>query len=161
GGADGGAAAGICSGRGTSKSRFGAVAHPSSMAYADDGRIFVADDGVSAVHVIDASDPCHLALRPPLLPVSRAEPARAVQTGPLAVSPLPTDSRRFVYAVDRMDGGSVMVFDVSQGSTERTPLVRPDVRHNQLEPPDRMAFSSAVQSLTFATQEIPLVGMGM
>jgi len=35
-----------------------------------------------------------------------------------------------------------MVFDVSQGSTDRTPLIRPDVKYNQVEPPDRMASSA-------------------
>jgi hypothetical protein len=150
------AGAASCSERKSSAPRFGTVPHPASMAYADDGRLFITDDGVSAIHVIDARDPCRLSLMDPLLPISRADPGRAVQGGAIAVSPLTTDLKRFVYAVDLKDNGSVMIFDVSQGSTDRTPLVRPDVQFNQFEPSDRMAFGSAVQSLTFGTQEIPL-----
>jgi hypothetical protein len=147
-----------CSERKTSAPQFGTVVHPAAMAYADDGRLFISDDGVSAIHVVDARDPCHPSLEAPLLPISRADPGRAVQSGPIAVSPLTTDLKRFVYAVDLKDNGSVMIFDVSEGSTDRTPLIRPDVQFNQFEPPDRMAFGSAVQSLTFGTQDIPAAG---
>jgi hypothetical protein len=156
GGADGGATGNVCSGRKGSTSKFGVTVHPASMTYADDGRIFVSDDEASAIHVVDARDPCHLSLLNPLLPISRTDPGRAVLTGPIAVSPLTTDLKRFVYAVDLKDNGSVMVFDVSEGSTDRTPLLRPDVKYNQIEPADRLAFGSAVQSLTFGTQEVPL-----
>jgi hypothetical protein len=145
-----------CSDRRSSSPRFGTVPHLASMAYADDGRLFISDDGVSAIHVVDARDPCHLSIESPLLPISQADPGRAVQGGAIAVSPLTTDHRRFVYAVDVLDNGSVMVFDVSEGSTDRTPLTRPDVQFNQFEPPDRMAFGSSVQSLTFGVQEIPV-----
>ena len=159
--ADGGAGAAVCSGRKESSSSFGTTAHPGPMAYADDGRIFVSDDGVAAIHVVDASDACHLTLQAPLLPISRADSARAVETGAIAVSPLTTDLKRFVYAVDVKDGGSVMIFDVTDpGSTDRTPLIRPDVKYNQFEPPDRMALASSVKSLTFGTQEIPAATTG-
>jgi hypothetical protein len=149
-------------GRRSSSSRFGTVPHLGSMAYADDGRLFISDDGVSAIHVVDARDPCHLSIDPPLLPISQADPGRAVQSGAIAVSPLTTDlePKRFVYAVDVQDNGSVMVFDVSDGSADRTPLTRPDVQFNQFEPPDRMAFGSAVQSLTFGVQEVPVASTG-
>ena len=82
------------------------------------------------------------------------------ESGAIAVSPLTTDLKRFVYAVDVKDGGSVMVFDVTPGSTNRTPLLRPDVKFNPFEPPDRMALASSVKSLTFGTQEIPAADTG-
>jgi hypothetical protein len=150
----------LCQGRKLSSDPFGTTVHPAAITYADDGRVFVSDDGVSAIHVVNAVDPCHPALQSPLLPISHADPGRAVSGGAIAVSPLTTDFKRFVYAVDVKDGGSVMVFDVSEGSMDRTPLYRPDVAFNQFEPPDRIAFGSAVQSLTFATNEVPLTSTG-
>jgi hypothetical protein len=130
------------------------ASHPAAMALADDGRVFVSDDRVPVVHVVDLSDPCSLAEREPLLPQSIVDPSRAVTTGAIAVTPLLTDQRRFVYAVDVKNNGSVMVFDVSADSTTRTPLLRPDVQANPREPPDRIAYSSPVTSLTFARHEV-------
>src|SRR6185436_5056328 len=130
--------------------------HPASMALADDGRLFVSDDRASVIHVVDVSDPCAIAELPPLLPYSAADPARAVLTKAIAVSPLTSDKKRFVYAVDYKANGSVMVFDVSSGSSERRPLVRPDLPHTPYEQPDRLTFTSPVESLTFATHDYPL-----
>ena len=126
------------------------------MAFSDDGRLFVSDDEASVIHNLDTSDVCSLVARPPLLPVSALDPSRAVVSGAIAVSPLTSDNKRFVYAVDIKDRGSVMVFDVSPDSTVRTPILRPDVIENPNEPADRIAFNSPVQSLTFARHDRPL-----
>jgi hypothetical protein len=156
-GADGSAVseAGVC----TSTTPFAvpppAVApHPLAMAYADDGRLFVSDDRASVIHVVDLTDPCRPVERDSLLPTSLLEPTRAVTSTAIAVTPLLGDDKRFVYAVDLKNNGSVMVFDVSSGSSQRTPMLRPDVQSNQQEPPDRIAFSSPVVSLTFAHHEL-------
>ena len=64
--------------------------------------------------------------------------------------------KRFVYAVDARGGGSLMVFDVSEGSTDRRPLLRSDVAVDPFEPPDRLTISAPVEDITFAKHEIPL-----
>jgi hypothetical protein len=144
-----------CSGRVMASPPPSLAPHPVDMALADDGRLFVSDDSASVVHVMDVSDPCHVAERDPLLPYSAADPTRAVVTSSIAVSPLTTDQKRYVYAVDAKGNGSVMVFDVSSDSTTRRPILRPNPQYNLFEPPDRLVFSSPVTSLAFATRELP------
>jgi hypothetical protein len=125
-------------------------AHPVAMALADDGRLFISDDRVPKVHVLDVRDPCNPKVLDPLKPASYGDPWRQVVTKAIAVSPLTCDQKRFVYATDLKDNGAVMVFDVSDGATVRTPLVRPDLAHNLYERPDRIALGSAVQAIAFA-----------
>src|SRR6185503_2651708 len=131
-------------------------AHPYALALADDGRLFVSDDSASVIHVVDMHDPCGAEEKEPLLPVSVADPTRVVVSGAIAVSPLTSDGQRFVYAADVKNNGSLMVFDVSTTSTERTPLLRQDRLFNPFEPPDRVALTAPVESMTFATHEVPL-----
>src|SRR5215471_2923941 len=128
--------------------------HPVAMAYADDGRVFISDDAASVIHSLDLSDPCAPLEGSPLLPTSVLEPTRAVTAGAIAVSPLLDDMSRYLYAVDSKNNGSVMVFDVSAGATQKTPLLRPDVLYNAREPPDRIAFTSPVTAITFARHDI-------
>jgi hypothetical protein len=149
-----------CSGRITASPPPSVTPHPAEMALADDGRLFISDDQASVIHVLDATDPCAITERDPLLPYSAVDPTRAVVTSAVAVSPLTTDMKRFVYAVDARGGGNVMVFDVSPGTTTRRPLLRPDVLVNPFEPLDRLSFSSAVQGLVFATRELPRAPTG-
>ena len=130
--------------------------HPYAFALADDGRLFVSDDNASVIHVVDVRDPCEAAEKAPLLPVSAVDPARAVVSAAIAVSPLTTDGKRYVYASDVKNNGSLMVFDVSTTSTERTPLFRQDRLFNPVEPPDRVLMAAPIESMTFATHEIPL-----
>lgn len=148
-----------CSGRITASPPANAMPHPVEMALADDGRLFVSDDRASVIHVIDLADPCTATEGVPLLPYSAADPTRVVVTNAIAVSPLTSDMKRYVYAVDARGGGNVMAFDVSQGSTERRPLLRPDKDLNPFEPPDRIGFSSPVLALTFANHDF-FVDMG-
>jgi hypothetical protein len=130
--------------------------HPYALALSDDGRLFVSDDSASVIHVLDVRDPCVAQEKAPLLPFSAADPTRAVVSGAIAVSPLTSDGKRFVYAADIKNNGSLMVFDVSADATERTPLFRRDRPYNPFEPPDRVALPAPVESLTFANHEIPL-----
>jgi hypothetical protein len=144
-----------CSGRVAASPPASKTSHPGEMALSDDGRLFISDDQASVIHVLDVADPCNVVERPPLLPFSLSDPTRAVVTSSIAVSPLTTDMKRYVYAVDARGGGNVMVFDVSANATTRRPLPRPDRHANPFEPPDRLSFSSAVQGLVFATRELP------
>src|SRR5512140_1343128 len=79
-------------------------------------RLFVADRGLAIIHDIDATDTCKMADDgPPLFPMSFLDPGRTVTTKKVAVSPLTTDGKRYLYAIDEFDVGSVMAFDVSPG----------------------------------------------
>jgi len=146
----------ICSAPGNPSAPKSAQAHPYALALSDDGRLFISDDAASIIHVVDVHDPCSAEEKAPLLAISAAEPQRAVVSGAIAVSPLTSDGQRFVYAADVKNNGSLMVFDVSPNSTVRTPLSRLDRPYNPFDPPDRIALSAPVESLTFATHEVPL-----
>lgn len=147
---------GTCSLRRTPTSPPSTRPHPNSFALSNDGRLFVSDDSASVIHVVDVKDPCTASEGAPLLPVSATDPLRAVVSGAITVSPLTTDGKRYVYAADVKGNGSLMVFDVSPGSTERTPLLRSDRLYNPLDPPDRLVLASPIESMTFATHEVPL-----
>jgi hypothetical protein len=112
------------------------------------------------IHVLDVADPCAVAELPvPLLPVSYQDPNRVITTSELALSDTTTTLQRFLYAVDVTDpeGSSVMVFDVTRGATDRTPLVRPGTARLN-EPPDRIRFAgAAVASLAFGRRDLPQV----
>jgi hypothetical protein len=130
--------------------------HPYALALSDDGRLFVSDDKASVIHVVDLRDPCTGEEKAPLLPISATDPLRAVVSGAIAVSPLTSSGKRFVYAADVKGNGNLMVFDVSTTSTTRTPLfLREDPRYNPFESPDRIVLAAPVESLTFATHEVP------
>lgn len=131
---------------------------PVDFALDDAGRLFVADSQVPLVHVLDASRPCELAQLPPLHPVSFAEPGATITTRRLAVSERTRDGKRFVYAVDdsaTSSAGTLMVFDVSSDSRERTPIVRPRAAFNPGEPPDRIDLGRPVADVEFVTQDFP------
>ncbi len=118
-------------------------------------KLYVADRGAPVVHIFDVSDPCNVTEQPPLLPESFDSPGRVVTTNRVAVSPLTTDNKRFAYAIDELQG-SVMVFDVSPGSTDRTPIVRPGAPWLPFEAPDRLHFSSPARDVTFALRDVPI-----
>ncbi|HMJ51478.1 MAG TPA: hypothetical protein VK540_05360 [Polyangiaceae bacterium] len=155
GGPDAGSDGRICSGRVPRPVPPILKPHPYALALADDGRLFVSDDSASVIHVVDMQDPCSAEEKAPLLPFSVADPLRAVISGAIAVSPLTSEGKRFVYAADVKNNGSLMVFDVSSTSTVRTPLLREDRRFNPFEPPDRIALAAPVESMTFITHEVP------
>ena len=138
----------------------GAKPHPYALALSDDGRLFVSDDSAPVIHVVDMKNPCGAEEKAPLRPSAAVDPSRNVTTGALAVSPLTSYGKRFVYAAeaktDAKNIASLMVFDVSSDASERTPLCRQDGRYNPAEAPDRIALPAPVQSLTFATHEVPL-----
>jgi hypothetical protein len=127
---------------------------------ASDNRLYIADRAAPVIHVLDTTNGCQLTELPSLLPMSLREPERVVTTRKVAVSPLTPAGQQFVYAIDSEDqpAASVMVFDVSPGSTDPTPLVRPGSPELPNEKPDRLALSgAAARDVTFAYRDIPYV----
>lgn len=131
---------------------------PAGFALSDD-RLYIADRAAPVIHVVDASNACQLTELASLLPMSLREPERVVTTRRVAVSPLTPSGQRFVYAIDSEDqpNASVMVFDVSPGSTNPTPLVRSGSPELPGEKPDRIALDSAARDVAFAYRDIPYV----
>lgn len=123
-------------------------------------RLYVADSGAPLVHVLDTSNACQLRFVEPLQPTSVEYPETRVTTRRVALSPVTPSGKRFVYAVDNSPNelaGTIMVFDVSQGATQRTPIVRPRSQNNLSEPPDRIRFNQEVRDVTFGAQDWPIV----
>jgi hypothetical protein len=122
----------------------------------DEQMLYVADESVPLIHVLDMSVSGSPRELPPLLATSLGDPARVVKVKELAISPPTRDYKRFLYAVDRVDG-SIMVFDVTDPATmQRTPQRRPHAELNPFQPPDRISFSSPVVAVAFARHDVPL-----
>ena len=128
---------------------------PAGFALADN-ILYVADQGAPVVHVLDVSNPCAPSELPPLLPMSYERPDRVVTTSRVAASPQTPAGKRYVYAIDEFDqpASSIMAFDVSRGSVNRTPLLRPGSLRIP-EPPDRLLLSSDVADIAFALRDLP------
>jgi hypothetical protein len=110
------------------------------------------------IHVVDISGgACAMNELPSLLPMSLTEPTRVVTTRRVAASPLTPSGKRYVYAIDSLDqpGASVMAFDVSPGSTDPTPIVRPGSPELPGEKPDRLALGSSARDIAFAYRDLP------
>lgn len=132
--------------------------YPADIAI-DADRAFVADRQAPVVHVLDLRNACQPREVEPLLTASYTRPGTTVLTRKVAVSPVTGSGKQFVYAVDdsaEATAGSVMVFDVSQGSTERTPLVRSGSPKIPSEPPDRIQFEHEVRDVEFVFQDLPV-----
>jgi hypothetical protein len=122
----------------------------------DDQIVYIADEGVPFIHAVDLTTPGAPRELPPLLATSLLDPGRVVQVKDLALSPPTRDYKRFLYAVDRVDG-SLMIYDVTDpATTQRTPLTRPHPELNPFQPPDRIAFGSPVVAVAFARHDVPL-----
>jgi hypothetical protein len=116
------------------------TSRPAGLA-TDGNRLYVADRGAPLIHRLDLPTPCEPQFLPPLFATSVEEPSRDVRTSKVAVSPKTLDLEQFLYAIDDTDG-SIMVFDVSDGAAERTPLHRPRPEQNPFQPPDRIRYHS-------------------
>jgi hypothetical protein len=137
----------------TATSQSGYRAHPVHLSQdPENGLVYVADDMAPVVHVIDVADPCSPVERPPLLPMSVLDPWRVVYTREVAVSSTTTSGKKFAYAIDQREG-SMMIFDVSTGSTNRTPLLRPYPDRNPFQARDRIAFTVPIKSLVFLMRD--------
>ncbi len=132
---------------------------PSSIAVRDDAPIvYVADGALPLIHIVDFSSGAPVETGQ-LFATRVATPSVPVPIGPIALSPVTSDYRRYLYAVDGTDG-SVMVFDATSPAapaTPATPLLRPHPELNPFEPVDRMTFAAPVAALSFATHDWPLL----
>ncbi len=132
---------------------------PHAAAIARDGQIlYVADDQVPVIHVIDLSESGVARELSPLLATSLNDPARKVAVGDLAVSPPTSNYQRFLYAIDKKEG-SVMVFEVTDivpgavSSNPRVPLTRPHPELNPFQPPDRLTFAVPAAAVSFVRHD--------
>lgn len=135
----------------------GFTAEPSGVAVAARNgggyRVFLGDAAAPVIHRLDLPTACDIGELPPLVATSVEDPARIVTTSQLAVSPLTFDLRRYLYAVDEIDG-SLMVYDVSDDATSRTPLIRPAAERNPFQPPDRVRFGSPPRDLVVLERRV-------
>lgn len=131
---------------------------PADIALDDEQRLYVADSAAPVIHVLDVSNPCAVSALPSLEPRSFLDPSAVISTRRVAVSQLTPFGKRYVYAVDNSTtntGGMLMAFDVSPGSTDRTPIVRERSPLNPVEPPDRIAIGRDVADVEFVYQDFP------
>lgn len=122
----------------------------------DDQTLYVADDGVPLIHVLDLSTAGAPRELPPFIVSSAVDPSRVVSIRDIAVSPPTREYKRFLYAVDRKEG-SIAIFDVTDPiNAERSPMRRPHPELNPFQPPDRIAFGAPVVAVAFARHDFPL-----
>ena len=131
---------------------------PVDLAMDDEERLYLADSEAPLIHVLDVGDPCALSALPSLEPRSYLDPNAIISTRRVAVSPLTPGGKRYVYAIDNsttVTAGTLMAFDVSPGSTDRTPIVRERSAYNPDEPPDRIAIGRDAADVEFVYQDFP------
>ncbi|HEY6463644.1 MAG TPA: hypothetical protein VIY73_25925, partial [Polyangiaceae bacterium] len=130
--------------------------NPKAMAMRDDvPLLYVSDQSVPVIHVIDVSDPTNPREQAPLLATSIVEPRRRVVLGAIAISPPTHDYKRYLYAVDSSDFvSSVIVFDITDPvASPHVPMQRPHPELNPFSPPDRLWFSAPVSTLAFVQHD--------
>ncbi len=135
----------------------GGKTHAAQMA--TDGRyVWIGDDIMPFIHVVDTGVPGTLTEIAPLVTSSMVDPTRVVTTGDIAVSPATRDFKRYLYAVDAK-AGTLMVYDVTDPvNGPRTPMTRPNPELDPLAPPDRIVTGSPVSTITFARHDFPIPG---
>ncbi len=139
--------------------------HASSLATAG-SYLYIADDALPVIHVIDASNPLALREIDPLLTTSARDPSRVVTTKSIAISPATSvlsefgSYKRFLYAIDRAEG-SIMVFEVSDPiKSPHVPLQKPNAELNPFQPPDRILFGVPIAAVSFVRHDVQLTQSG-
>ena len=121
------------------------TSRPAGIAW-DGSRLYVADLEAPVIHRVDMDTPCDPREIAPLVTSSVEDPERVVVTSRVAVSPLTLDLERYLYAIDFYDG-SIIVYDVSDGSGSLRPLSRPATGDNPFQPVDRLRFGAAPRDI--------------
>lgn len=127
---------------------------PEPVAMVHDGRrLYVSDRGAPVIHRVDMPSPCEPVEIPPLVVTSAEDPKRKdIYTSEIAVSPLTIDLKRYLYAIDKPDG-SIVVYDVSDGSSNLRPLERQHPETNPFHPLDRIRFRSPPRAISILTYQ--------
>lgn len=139
------------------------VATPTDIATdlnASHGQMYVADRTAPVVHVLDTRDACEVAEVEPLYPLSYSEPNAVVGSRKVALSPVVDSGARYVYAVEestRSTSGSLLVFDVSPESTQRTPVVLAGAPFVPDQVPDRVGVGGEVSDVEFIFRDSEVV----
>ncbi len=123
----------------------------------DGNRLFVADEALPLVHVIDVSNPTEPVEREPLVLTKSRKSTRAFGVPAIALGPVTRRYTRPLYAVDGEDG-SLAVFDIDDttGREAQQPMRRPNPEFNPAQPVDRVAFSSPIRTLAMARHDVPV-----
>ncbi|HSY23727.1 MAG TPA: hypothetical protein VK841_16480, partial [Polyangiaceae bacterium] len=139
--------------------------NPTFMVVRDDAPVlYVADNQVPLIHVIDVSNPAAPVEVSSYVATSQVQPTRLVQVGALALSPPthmfdPVTGRaiRYLYAIDTNDG-TLMVFDATNPIPPpfTPPLERPHSELNPFSAVDRLSFSAPVAAVAFVQHDWPL-----
>ncbi|MEM1032302.1 MAG: hypothetical protein AAGN82_18290 [Myxococcota bacterium] len=136
----------------TASDAAGFVPLPGGMSFDGERVLYVADRSAPVIHRLDLPTPCEPAEVTPLATRSDDDPSRVVTTRRVAVSPLTRELRRFLYAVDERDG-SVLVYDVSDGSNDTEPVRRADPVLNPFQPADRIRFGAPPRDIVILELE--------
>lgn len=122
--------------------------------------LYISDDTLPIIHVLDMSQQGAPKEVAPLEVSSLLDPAKKPTVTGLAVSPVTRDFRRFLYAIERREG-TIAVFDVTDPEKgPRGPLARPNPELTPFQPPDRLAFAVPVVAVGFARHDLPLRNAG-
>lgn len=136
---------------------FGPLDPPQPVAVAlDDQTLYVADNSLPLIHVIDLSTAGSPRELPPLTMTSVSDPSRISPVRDLSISPATREFKRFLYAVDSKDG-TIAIFDITDpNTTTRVPMRRPHAELNPFQPEDRLGFGAPVVAVAFAKHDFPL-----
>jgi hypothetical protein len=123
--------------------------------------LYVGDQSIPIIHVIDLSNPLAPKEIQPLLATSALEPTRQVIVSKLAVSPVTREYKRYLYALDQQDTpASIIVYDITDPTnaaiSPRVPLQRPHAELTPQFPIDRIQFTAPVAAMAFAEHDFPL-----
>lgn len=134
----------------------GARAAAGAIARAED-TLFVADETLPIVHVIDVSAPTRPVEREPLVLTRQRRTTRAFGVTAIALGPVTRRYTRPLYAVDGEDGSlAVFEIDVNTGREAQQPMRRPTPELNPTQPVDRIAFASPIRTLAMARHDVPV-----
>jgi hypothetical protein len=133
------------------------IPHAAAAARADTF-LYVSDDALPLIHVIDLTNPIAPKEIAPLFATSALQPTRTITVSALAVSPFTRDYKRYLYAVDQRDNpASIIVYDITDPvNSPHVPLTRPHPELSPQLPLDRIQFTVPVAAVAFVSHDFPL-----